>query len=458
MDWDTLLSEQRIRKLSGGTETRRQNTETRSEIHRDYGRAVFSTTVRRLQDKAQVFPLEKIDAIHTRLTHSLEVSSVARGIAHGLSQELVKKGVITPNTAYDIETIGATCGLVHDIGNPPFGHFGEKAISDWFKSKAETFWGEEMPKQSSYRQDLLNFEGNAHTLRLLGKLQVLSDRHGLNLTAATFSALCKYTAHSLEIRKGDQAKKKLGYFTAEKNIIDLVRQETGTGDARNPITIIVEAADDIVYSVVDIEDAIKKCVIGWEDVKKAIKGTGKGIASRLIKESERQIKNAALPLSRDAEQEGIAQFFRTFLIGEGSKAVQKRFASKGVYGEIMAGTYAKEILYDTPVGSVYAALKSFAQQRVYNAKSILRLEILGYDVIHSLMDLFWQIEPGSDRRGLGGKLYGLMSQNYRSIFENPDDWEKSLPRNYRKALLVTDYICGMTDSFALNLHRELNNG
>lgn len=456
MKWENLLSEQRIRQLAGGSNTQRQSVESRSEVHRDYGRAVFSTTVRRLQDKAQVFPLEEIDAIHTRLTHSLEVSSVARGIAHGLSRELLSGNFIDSNTAYDIETIAATCGLVHDIGNPPFGHFGEKAISDWFKSKPADFWASDMPEDSRYRQDLLRFEGNAHTVRLLGKLQVLSDRYGLNLTAATFSALCKYTAHSKEVGTGGQPKKKLGYFTSEENIIKLVRQETGTGDARNPITLIVEAADDIVYSVVDIEDAIKKCVISWADVKEAIEGSGDGIAAGLIERAEKQIDKAMLNLSSDAKQEGIAQFFRTFLIGEASKAVQLRFMS--AYDDIMAGTYTKEILYDTPVGAVYADLKTFAQKRVYNAKAILRLEILGYEVIHSLMNLFWKATPGSDSRSLGGKLYGVMSQNYRSIFESPDDWEKTLPETYRKALLITDYICGMTDSFALSLHRELTNG
>jgi len=208
MDWQKLLSTRRVRQLAGGKASEQAPTETRTEIHKDYGRAVFSTPVRRLQDKAQVFPLEPIDAVRTRLTHSLEVSAMARGLANGVCQKLLKLPKverphrITPADAYDIETIAATCGLLHDIGNPPFGHFGETAIRDWFHKenlKNPSTLNFDWPQGEALRNDLLNFEGNAQTIRLLSKLQVLSDRFGLNLTAATFSALCKYTASSLEI-------------------------------------------------------------------------------------------------------------------------------------------------------------------------------------------------------------------------------------------------------------------
>src|SRR5256885_9309368 len=125
MTWKTLLSTRRVRELSGGVTSTKSDADTRDEIHRDYGRAVFASPVRRLQDKAQVFPLETIDAVRTRLTHSMEVSSVARGVANVVANELLKNGKVNQQQAYEIETIAATCGLIHDLGNPPFGHAGE---------------------------------------------------------------------------------------------------------------------------------------------------------------------------------------------------------------------------------------------------------------------------------------------------------------------------------------------
>jgi dGTPase len=212
MNWDKLLCHDRRRI------TTRQAEETRTEIERDYGRVIFSTPVRRLQDKAQVFPLEQIDAVRTRLTHSLEVSSVARGLAHSVCLALLADKKITPLQAFDIESMAATCGLVHDLGNPPFGHAGEEAIRDWFRKQNKKFWTFDTTSDKRYRKDLENFEGNAQTLRLVATLQILSDRTGLNLTSATLSAATKYTASSVEINEKRQSKKKLGFFNSERGI------------------------------------------------------------------------------------------------------------------------------------------------------------------------------------------------------------------------------------------------
>ncbi|EDY19435.1 dGTPase [Chthoniobacter flavus Ellin428] len=258
MDWKTLLCQERTR------ETHRQTEERRSEIVRDHGRAVFSTPVRRLQDKAQVFPLEPIDAVRTRLTHSMEVSSVARDLAHAVAAKLFEGKIVDSQQAYEIEMIAATVGLIHDIGNPPFGHAGEKAIQDWFEEHPKVF--KKFPKKSErLKKDFLKFEGNAQTIRLLAKLQILSDRSGLNLTYATLSAACKYTANSLEIGKpkNQHDRSKLGYFTSEDDLIKNIRSKTGTAGSRNPITFLAEASDDIVYSAVDVEDGVKKGVLSW---------------------------------------------------------------------------------------------------------------------------------------------------------------------------------------------------
>lgn len=462
MEWGKLLSTQRIRQLASGVQSQPESGETRTELLRDYGRAVFCTPVRRLQDKAQVFPLERIDLVRTRLTHSLEVSSMARGLANGVGQLLCKHGHITPEQAYDIETIASTCALLHDIGNPPFGHFGEQAIRDWFSKQSVTnprFWDFDQDPSRRLAKDLLNFEGNAQTLRLLSKLQVLSDRFGLNLTAATSSALCKYTASSTEIgADGMQSKKKLGYFTAEKELVELIRRETGTGDSRHPVSLLVEASDDIVYCVVDIEDAIKKNVIGWDCIREAVLKEGGHKGAELVQNAEKRIQSSPLYGSQNqaAREEGTAQFFRTLLMGFASNSVQSRFLEK--YESIMDGTYEREILYDSEAAPIYSALKLLARNQVYTAKAILRLEVLGYRVIHSLLDVFGSADQGAQPTQINGKAYALMSQNYRAVYENPDTWESSLPSEYRRLLLLTDYICGMTDSFALTLHQELTYG
>ena len=407
-----------------------------------------------------MFPLETIDAVRTRLTHSMEVSSVARGIAHFVASELVRKQIVNSDQAYDIETIAATVGLIHDIGNPPFGHAGELAIQDWFKKKPEGFWTFAKPM---FRADLENFEGNAQTLRLLSKLQILSDRHGLNLTCATLSAATKYTANSEEIGTGDgrQSKKKLGYFSSEESIVREVREKTGTKDSRNPIAFLVEASDDMVYSVVDVEDGIKKGVVSWEEVKEVLSQHREQVGESLFKDcvegAESYIAKSELNPQGRTRAEYISQYFRTLAIVKAAEAVQAAFFTN--YEAIMEGSYDKELLYDSGAKGLYTVLKKHINfPKIYCAKETLRLELLGRNVIQSLLDTFWLAEPSEKTRTFPQKTFQLLSQNYRTVFQNPSDNEKLLPEEYRKALLVTDYICGMTDSFALNLHRELQHG
>ena len=202
MTWKKLLNASRPRQTTLPTDFREQ-------FERDYGRAIFSTPVKRLQDKAQVFPLEAHDAVRTRLTHSLEVSSVARGLATEVAKRLLKENQIDDGMDRQIEAIAAVCGLIHDIGNPPFGHSGEDAIREWFKQKlGEDKLRDRLENKEQLVQDFLQFEGNAQTLRLVAKLQILADDNGLNLTFGTLSASCKYVARSDGlVKNGDSARK-----------------------------------------------------------------------------------------------------------------------------------------------------------------------------------------------------------------------------------------------------------
>src|SRR6185437_15463343 len=337
MNWDTLLNAERPRPSTSTGDHREQ-------FKRDYDRAVFSSPVKRLQDKAQVFPMEPHDSVRTRLTHSLEVSSVARGLVQKVCKEfLLKAGHIKDGQDRQIEAIAATCGLLHDLGNPPFGHSGEDAIQEWFK-KDITEGG--LRKLLDNRDDLVNdfllFEGNAQTLRIVAKLQVLADFHGLNLTFGTLSALCKYTASSVEAGKGDDhAKSKTGYFTSEKDRVQKIREKTGTGDARNPITFLVEAADDIVYSVADIEDGVKKRILSWGELNYLLQNRPEAAAAAKTVEAVLAYKKAILapsPNPDDLPDDVHCAAFRTASVGVLVKAAAEVFQQH--YDAIMAGKFA----------------------------------------------------------------------------------------------------------------------
>ncbi len=422
-------------------------TDFRSPFEQDYGRAVFSTPTRRLQHKAQVFPLEPIDAVRTRLTHSLEVSSVARSVTRNTIR-LVKDKALDEDARYIIETIAATCGLLHDSGNPPFGHFGETAIRSWFKDKSDLLG--KMPTE--YSKDLESYEGNAHTIRLVSRLQVLSDFRGLNLTAGTMSALLKYTAASTEIdpsKTAPQSRKKLGYFQSERAEVERIKAETGTGNARNPIAFLVEASDDLTYLSVDLEDAVRKGIFTWGEFEAELREQAPSLFDSV---QEFAAKCAALHVGPEMS-EAKAQYFRTIAIRFGAEAVTRCFLDN--YSKIMTGEWDRELLYESDAKQLFAAIKTFSIKRIYSSKQTVRLEILGHNVMHDLLDLFAKAEKDPKPNTFQRKMYDLMSKNYRSVYE---DSLNKLPTAYCQALLLADYICGMTDNFAIRLHRDLKQG
>jgi dGTPase len=470
MNWNSLLSKKRSSVLQGKREKTSQHVDDpRSEFDRDYGRAVFATPVRRLQDKAQVFPLEPNDSVRTRLTHSLEVSALARSIARWVVRRLLKTSAIDADQAAAIETIAMTCGLLHDIGNPPFGHSGEDAMREWY---AKLFESEKALKEGlsganpQYGQDFLEFEGNAQTLRLVTQLQMLADRHGLNLTCGTLSALCKYTAASNDTSKVDHSRSKPGYFASEAVLVGLIRAETGTGSARNPITYLVEAADDTVYATVDLEDGVKKGVIDWEFLKEQLRLDGRDtITEKVLEAVDKYGIDSELMATKRQADESRVQLFRTFAMVEFVRSASLVFEQK--YDSIMAGEYTGELLVDGDSAQLLKRCKKVARQFVYTAPQTLRLEIMGRNVIHSLLDTFWgaaRLAPDdlkSPENVFARKAYSLLSHNYLTTFQTcvRDDEKQGavspLPLNYRRLQLLADYIAGMTDTFATSLSHEL---
>lgn len=477
MDWKTLLSQNRPRESTS-------NGDHREQFERDYDRAIFSTPVKRLQDKAQVFPLEPHDAIRTRLTHSLEVSSVARGIAKGVAKWLVDEGEIDEDWTRSIEAIAATVGLVHDLGNPPFGHSGEFAIQEWFKtnfpnthdgdSLHHRFDRESNGLSVSIRDqmvaDFRKFEGNAQTIRLVSKLQVLADFNGLNLTFGTLSAMLKYTSSSelAGAPDGKHCESKPGFFYSENDLVDRIRTETGTGRARNPIAFLAEAADDIVYTAADIEDSVKKGVLTWNEIRERIEASATDNEKlKSAFENAVEMKNRILkPGNRlNLLDDRHASAFRTAAISISVHAVVEEFKIK--YPQIISGDYKGELVYDGASGPLVQELKNVARDLVFPLPEILRLELAGRRTIQDLMSLFWEgaqivQEDGSipkpSRKGFEGKLANLISDNYRKVYEEARRTNPDVPITYHQLQLVTDYVCGMTDSFASSLHRELTNG
>lgn len=458
MDWNSLLSVERPRRSTNPP------GDHRAEFERDFDRSVFSTPVKRLQDKAQVFPLEQHDAVRTRLTHSLEVSSVARGLGIRVSQWLLDVGEIKPSMERWIEAIAATAGLIHDLGNPPFGHSGENAIRHWFKTRFnEKDFRELLQNNQQFIQDFYEFEGNAQSLRLVSKLQILADFHGLNLTFGTLSASCKYIAASNEVVKGgDHAFEKPGYFASERQLVEQIRSVTGTGKARNPITFLVEAADDIVYSVADIEDGVKKGILSWSKLRDEISADGDPTVLAAIAFMETILKAGGDRIPDDLPDDIYASAFRTAAIAQLVPSVTEAFKKR--YGDIMKGEYAGELVKDCGAASLTQRLKRIGQRSVYCTAATLKLELMGRRVICDLMDIFWEgakvlpIDGAPSPVNFPGKIGALLSNNYRRVFQHFVKEESEFPEVYHRFQLVTDYVCGMTDSFAKRLHAELTNG
>jgi dGTPase len=465
MNWDTLLNPERPRPTTGKVDHREQ-------FERDYDRAVFSSPVKRLQDKAQVFPMEPHDSVRTRLTHSLEVSSVARGLVQKVCKEfLLPAKQIKDGQDRQIEAIAATCGLIHDLGNPPFGHSGEDAIQEWFrKDITEGELRKLLNNKDELVNDFLLFEGNAQTLRIVAKLQVLADFQGLNLTFGTLSALCKYTASSVQAGKGDDhAKSKTGYFTSENDRVQKIREKTGTGDARNPITFLVEAADDIVYSVADIEDGVKKRILSWSQLDHLLHHAQEAAAAGKTVEEVLALKKVYLSPSPNPDElpdDIHCAAFRTASVGVLVKAAAEVFRQN--YEAIMAGKFAGkgigELVGMGPTAPFVELLKGIGRTKIYCTPSNLKLELLGRKVIKDLLTLFWEgasvLEPDKPikPKKFAGKLQALLSDSYRKVFTQFTKKRSDLPIAYHRFQLVTDYVCGMTDSFAKRLHSELTNG
>lgn len=471
MNWDQLLCEERQR-----THSTSNKLDTRNEFQKDYHRIICSASFRRLQDKTQVFPLDNSDFVRTRLTHSLEVSSFAKSLGQMAFQYLIN------NERYnDINsTIKDKCcsilecaGLLHDIGNPPFGHFGEESIRNWFKKSIgkfeynKTTIDKYLDKQMI--NDLLNFEGNAQALRLLTKLHFLVDENGMNLTYALLNTLIKYPISSIEIDKDSEDIKyhKMGYYFAEKDLFEKITQSTGAVVCRYPLTFLLEAADDIAYKTADIEDAVKKGIISYDLLLSELKN--KRYVDKCSSKDEVTYYNNCV----DWLEKKYYDAMRRNISNPELNAVQNwvikiqgfllRCASFGFtsnYDEIMAGEFGKNIISVSHGNAIAYALGDIAYRYVFRSKQILTSEIAAGNIINFLLDKFIPATIHADTElkltPMETRLISIVSDNYMQIYNIYSNGKDEKTKLYLRLLLVTDYVCGMTDSFAKRLYQELS--
>ena len=471
MNWEQLLSTKRSRGSSNKNKYLK-NTDLRSEFEKDYHRIIGSASFRRLQDKTQVFPLDKSDFIRTRLTHSLEVSSFAKSLGQNIGENILlykKDTGFTPRMKEDICSILQCAGLIHDIGNPPFGHFGELAIREWFERNLPVlkFHGEPIDQilTERMREDLYHFEGNAQALRLVSKLHFLVDEHGMNLTYALLNTIVKYPVASDEIdpKSGNIKDKKLGYYLADENIFREIQEATGTNGRRHPLTFILEAADDIAYKTADIEDAFIKGFISYQKLLEELTELqvmyGKSDANafnpaRLLDELCLRGKDKHV---EDPEEYAIKNWIvrvQGFLIN----CATYGFTSN--YNEIMAGRYEHDLFYHTFAEKLMDMLGDLAFREVFTSDTIYRMEVAEATMIDYLMDRFVsaviKYDDKEEKMGtLDIRMVSFISSNYKNAYHFQAQGKSDEERLYLRLLLVTDYICGMTDSYAKRLYQEL---
>lgn len=475
MKWEQLLSSERSRGGGRGKYTR--STDLRSEFEKDYHRIIGSASFRRLQDKTQVFPLDKSDFIRTRLTHSLEVSSFAKSLGQNIGENILtykKDPDFTGRMKEDICSILQCAGLIHDIGNPPFGHFGETAIREWFGQNLDklTFGGRPVSQvlTEQMKQDLYHFEGNAQALRLVSKLHYLVDEHGMNLTYALLNTIVKYPVASTEIdpSSGNIKDKKMGYYYADREIFQAVQRATGTMGRRHPLTFILEAADDIAYKTADIEDAFVKGFLSYHQLLRELESLEEGDAPGANSQGNAEKFNALKKL-KDLYERGIKRGEKCpqeYAIKNWIVRVQGFLISCATYGftsnykEIMDGTYKHDLFYGTFAEKLMNLLGDVAYRNVFTSEQIYKMEVAESAILNFLMDKFAAAvvrydNPKEKPDSLDKRLIALISDNYKNAYHFQSEGKDEAEKLYLRLLLMTDYICGMTDSYAKRLYQEL---
>lgn len=444
--WEILFKDKRFREKSQTI-----HSDGRNPFESDYGRLISSAPIRRLQDKTQVFPLEPNDYIRTRLTHSLEVSYIGGSIGQSVEMWLIQEGEIKENQRGYLSSLLRTAGLVHDLGNPPFGHFGEEAIKDFFRCyfKENTHGLKDIEMA-----DFINFDGNVQTFRILTRLYFFGDEFSFNLTYTTLSSIVKYPSNSLDGNKSpftEIAKKKFGYFVTETNKYKAINDFLQLEHKRSPIVYLMEAADDIAYSAADIEDGIKLGIISIDDIYRVFNqhlSTHKQEVMKFLDNLKEQFKDNSLN-----KESIMVQKFRIKTQQLMINAILDTFQKK--YGLIMTGKLEDEIIEQSDAKDIRHAYKKLTEL-IFNSKSIQKKELAGWEAIKGLLEIFVSAAESPNFKSSGNsyesRLYNIISRNYKTIYENYTDYNNNF---YNRLRLIVDFVSGMTDRYAITLYQEL---
>jgi len=433
MNWNQLLSTKRF----GQEQYHVKRDDDRSEFQRDYDRLIFSAPFRRLQNKTQVFPLPGSVFVHNRLTHSLEVASVGRSLGVNVAHKLKsKKHIETPYLEEIGSIISAAC-LAHDLGNPPFGHSGEKAIATYFSEGN----GQHLATQMSAEEwkDIICFEGNANALRLLTHQFNGRRPGGFVLTYSTLASIVKYPYASVY---SDPKKQKFGFFDSEKADFEKITTELGIPHlpgnenryARHPLVYLVEAADDICYQIMDIEDAHKLRILTSDETKNLFLG---------FFNAERRARRQETLLMVTDVNEQIA-YLRSSVIGQLIEECSAVFADNET--DILNGTFASSLIKSLPQHSAeaYESCSKTAFAKIYRSQEVLDVELAGYKIILTLLEHLVAAVLSPDK-----------AYSQQLLMRIPQQYETDSPTTYGKVMAVLDYISGMTDVYALDLYRKI---
>ncbi|UOO80969.1 deoxyguanosinetriphosphate triphosphohydrolase [Uruburuella testudinis] len=442
MNWQQLLSTQRFRPKDGeivptSTPSTQEGADAlRTDFHIDYDRVVFSGAFRRLGRKTQVHPFAEHDHTHNRLTHSVEVASVGRSLGNRVGM-MMQAGEFLPlgNTPSDIGAVVQVACLAHDLGNPPFGHTGEDALRDWFRNPAHSRYLAGLSEAE--RNDVQTYEGNAHSLRLLASLEMYRNRGGMRLTAATIGALLKYPWTTLS----PNGRKKFNIYQTELPYIRRVAVELGLPElekdrwARHPLSYLMEAADDICYALLDLEDAVEIGLLGDSEVESIL-------AELTFTETTWHAQSSR---QRCAMLRGIA-------IGRAIDDVAQTFMTH--QSDLLHGEFqGKDLLAlcSPEVQNTLEKAKELARTRIFRHQSKLMTEIAAFPCVGSILDLLVPAAHALITEGQVGTRQSLALE-----LLNNDDPLTQADSLYQAYMKILDFVGGMTDNAAAKMAREVS--
>lgn len=434
MNWTQLISDKRF----GMEEYHDMRHHERTDFQRDYDRLIFSSPFRRLQNKTQVFPLPGSIFVHNRLTHSLEVSCVGRSLGNNVGRALSHRhGEDAANFAELGSIVSAAC-LAHDMGNPPFGHSGERAISAYFSEGKGLKYAEKVRNEGGRWEDFVHFEGNANAVRLLTHQFLGRRKGGFALTYSTLAAIIKYPYPSTQSGK----KNKFGFFQSEEMSYKRIADELGILKidaekdryARHPLVFLVEAADDICYQIMDIEDAHKLHILSSEEAIGLLLGFFTGDKRDRILRVMQMV---------DDVNEQLA-YLRSSIIGLLVDECSRVFIAHEE--AFLNGTFDEALIdrIDSHSKEAYQACSEMAYKKIYRAKEVLDIELAGYSIFSHLIDCLTDAVMNQEHA-----YSKLLLQRI------PVQYDTEVTSVYGKIQCVLDYISGMTDVYALDLYRKI---